>query len=611
MEKSFNELVQIRNQYALEEKKLYLNYATKLNSLSDEALRTDFVAQFVDGCVSDIVGQLVRTFIPLTDTYVTADQLFRRVKTFTYDTDYDPLFENHGVRLLAYGYDEVQGIREFVNSFNKKMEKLDRGIYVDGKLTDLREYREKEIVDKNTGMVVSELTKKTLPNKLPKYNVAAPAQTSLEGDHKIPISEAVVNVKFIKDRAGYREEAERIYNDPQNIWYIDALANYIKLDIGNPNEIINAWISAKPEWKEILRQRGVLDEAYQVPEDVKNRLTTVIADARKFIDKNTDLNTLDKIDAAEIIKEAADSLIKPLGSEKTDSENNDDVQFTEKVRAVDTSPVLKIFAGQILYYLLPPIVWETRCIIASTKKANISPDLLLEKLQKAYSRIAAYTFSHTRDILGNTAHNTVKHFIRTVFDMVIALLKSYIRHFVQIAKTVTMSVLDSIRIIVQPGTDKMQKADAVTNLFVLGLTNTLLDIAFEYLELQGIPAEITEVVQVLASVVVSNLVFILMEKLDLFDVRYGFKIAKLEQIFANASTEYTADRLALQSRTQEEIDLLKNDLLQQIESFKKDLATKNFYAEDVFEDVERINQLFNMDISFIQEWDTYIQAPAG
>lgn len=581
MEKSFDELVQIRNQYAIEEKKLYLNYATKLNSLSDEALRTDYARKFADGCIQDIIGQMIRNFFPLTDTYVTADQLLKRVITFTYQTDYDPLFEKEGVRTLAYNYDEVQGISEFVNGFNVKL-KLDRGIYVDGERSKLPDYRKKALVNQETNTVVDDLTGKTRPDQIPEGNNGR-TTASLEGDHKVPIAEASVNEEFTKDIQAYSEEAERIYNDKDNIWYIDEKANNIKSDLADPENIIQAWENATAEQKEVLRQRGILDENDEVPEYIKNRLRAEIRNARKTIEYRSDLNQLRNLDYASVGKH---------GFEKT------------------VGAIPKIVAGQILYYMLPPVVYETKCAILTSKENGVNIDSVIQKLNKASKRIIDYTLSHVGVMFGNLTHNTVKQFFRTVFDIVISLLKSYIRHFVQIAKTITISVLDSIRIIAQPGTDKMQKADAVTNLFVLGLTNTLLDIAFEYLELQGIPAEITEVVQVLASVVVSNLVFILMEKLDLFDVHYGFKIAKLEQIFANVSTEYTADRLALQSRTQEEIDLLKNDLLQQIESFKKDLETKDFYAEDVFEDVERINRLFNMNISFTQEWDAYIQAPA-
>lgn len=582
MEKSFDELVQIRNQYAIEEKKLYLNYATKLNSLSDETLRTDYARKFADGCIQDIIGQMIRNFFPLTDTYVTADQLLKRVITFTYQTDYDPLFEKEGVRTLAYNYDEVRGISEFVNGFNVKL-KLDRGIYVDGERSKLPDYRKKALVNQETKTVVDDLTGKTRPDQIPEGNNGR-TTASLEGDHKVPIAEASVNEEFTKDIQAYSQEAERIYNDKDNIWYIDEKANNIKSDLADPEDIIQAWKNATAEQKEVLRQRGILDENDEVPEYIKNRLRAEIRNARKTIEYRSDLNQLRNLDYASVGKRS----------------------FEKTVGAIP-----KLAAGQILYYMLPPVIYETKCAILASKENGVNIDSVIQKLNKASKRIIDYTLSHVGVMFGNLTHNTIKQFLRTVFDIVISLLKSYIRHFVQIAKTVTISVLDSIRIIAQPGTDKMQKADAVTNLFVLGLTNTLLDIAFEYLELQGIPAEITEVVQVLASVVVSNLVFTLMEKLDLFDVHYGFKIAKLEQIFANVSTEYTSDHLALQSRTQEEIDLLKNDLLQQIESFKKDLATKDFYAEDVFEDVERINRLFKMNISFTQEWDAYIQAPAG
>lgn len=582
MEQGFEDLIRIRDRYALEERKMYINYATKLNSLTDETLRTNYVKQFGDACLQDIVGQMIRSFFPSTDMYVTADQIIKRVVTFSYKIDYDPLKEQGAVRTLAYNYDEIFGIAEFVNNpdFITKV-KLDRGIYVDKSRSSLSDYRKKVLVDKETNTVVDELTGNIRPDQIPEGNNGR-TTASLEGDHKVPLSEAVINEEFTTNIEAYIEELERIYNDKDNIWYIDEKANNIKGDLSNPEDVIQAWETASPEQKEILQQRGILDENGKVPEQIKATLRTEIKQARKNIDIKLDKNQLRNLDVRAVGKHA---------------------------RKKTTAAIPKIVIGQLLYYMLPPVVYETKCIVISSKGKKLDPDSIVTKLEKALKRIMDYTLQHVGTMFTNLAHNTAKHFVRTVFDLVIALLKSFIRHFVRIAKTVVLSVLDSIKIITQANSSATEKADSVTNLFVLALANVLIEIAAEYLESYGVPAVVMEAVQVLVSVVVSNLVFILLEKLDLFDVRYGFKIAKLEQLLVDVSKEYNTQYIELHGRTQQEINVIKNEIMQQINAIQKNMEEKNFYTEDAFDNVEQISRLFNMNISFQKEWETFILSP--
>lgn len=581
MEQSFEDLIRIRDQYALEERKMYINYATKLNSLTNETLRTNYVKQFGDACLQDIVGQMIRSFFPSTDMYVTADQIIKRVVTFSYKIDYDPLKEQGAVRTLAYNYDEIAGISEFVNNpdFITKV-KLDRGIYADKSRSSLSDYRKRVLVDKETNTVVDELTGNIRPDQIPEGNNGR-TTASLEGDHKVPISEATVNEKFTRNIGAFIEELDRIYNDKDNIWYIDEKANNIKDDLANPEDVIEAWETAKPEQKEVLRQRGYLDENDKVPEHIKAKLRE-IKQSRKNIKVKLDKAQLRELDIREVGKEA---------------------------RKKTTAAIPKIAIGQLLYYMLPPVVYETKCIVISSKGKSLDPDSVPTKLEKALKRIVDYTLQHVGTMFANLTHNTAKHFVRTIFDLVIALLKSFIRHFVRIVKTVVLSVLDSVRIITQANSSTAEKADSITNLFVLALTNVLIEIAAEYLELYGVPSVVMEAVQVLVSVVASNLVFILMEKLDLFDVRYGFKITKLEQILADISNEYDTQYIELRDRTQEEIDVIKNEIRQQISAIQKNMEERDFYNEDVIEDVERINHLFDMNIGFQKEWETFTLSP--
>lgn len=582
MEQSFEDLIRIRDRYALEERKMYINYATKLNSLTDEALRNNYVKQFGDACLQDIVGQMIRSFLPSADMYVTADQIMKRVVTFSYKVDYDPLKEQGAVRTLAYNYDEISGIAEFVNNpdFITKL-KLDRGIYAGKSRSSLSDYRKKVLVDKKTNTVVDELTGYVRPDQIQEGNNGR-TTASLEGDHKVPISEAAVNEEFTRNIDAYIAELERIYNDKDNIWYIDEKANNIKGDISNPEDVIKAWETAKPEQKEVLRQRGYLDENGKVPEHIKSKLREGVESSRKNINVDIDKAQLRNLDVRAVGKH---------GLKKT------------------AAAIPKMAIGQLLYYMLPPIVYETKCIIISSKEKKLDPESIVAKLEKAVRRIMDYTMHHVGAMFANLAHNTAKNFVRTVFDLVIALLKSFLRHFVRIAKTVVLSVLDSIRIITQENSSTAEKADSITNLFVLALTNVLIEIAAEYLELYGVPSVVMEAVQVLVSVVASNLVFILMEKLDLFDVRYGFKITKLEQILADISKEYDTKYIELRDRTQEEIDVIKNEIRQQISEIQKNMEERDFYNEDVIEDVERINHLFDMNIGFQKEWETFILSP--
>lgn len=72
----------------------YLQMMETINRESANILDNHLGAQFVRSCAKDLCGEIIRTYLPTSQFYVTVDQMFLRVVKFRYDNEYDPLKEN-------------------------------------------------------------------------------------------------------------------------------------------------------------------------------------------------------------------------------------------------------------------------------------------------------------------------------------------------------------------------------------------------------------------------------------------------------------------------------------------------------------------------------------
>lgn len=120
------------------------------------------------------------------------------------------------------------------------------------------------------------------------------------------------------------------------------------------------------------------------------------------------------------------------------------------------------------------------------------------------------------------------------------------------------------------------------------------------------PDFLVEPLQIILTVLATNLVMLVLNKLDLFDVQYGLNVAKIEKIFDEETNNYI-------QQSNENYNDYVNRVTVQMQAIKDSLKTSllniremNLYNDDVIPELENISRIFNMNIDFEKEWEKFL-----
>lgn len=324
---------------------------------------------------------------------------------------------------------------------------------------------------------------------------------------------------------------------------------------------------------EELKKHGYLDENGKVTKAVRKELVRNIRRSQngesKVILQNTDYKKVSK----------------------------DSLKFT-------TESLWKIVAGQILYYAAPPIIYEVKVILIDK---NISLDNALEKIENAGKRVGKYVYENLKTIFANIAENSLKTFIKSFMDILINMVKATVKKLLKMAKSLVLSTVDAVRILMDKNADSTHKADAIFNLYSVTITTCAVDVVFEFIKYEcHLPEWLLAPLQVLTTVVCTNLTMLILRKADLFDVNYGFKMAQIRKLFENTNIMYEQQfQLAMDVadyRIEEIINEAKNECMVIYEN----LEEIDIRRTSVRDDMEKINSMFSVGIEFEADWLRFI-----
>ena len=121
----------------------------------------------------------------------------------------------------------------------------------------------------------------------------------------------------------------------------------------------------------------------------------------------------------------------------------------------------KIIVGQVVYYVLPPMVFETRTLI---HRKNMTLDIFLREIKKSGHRVVHYVASKLGEIFKNIAGNALNKFLKSFFDIIIEMVKETVKRVLKIVKQLVLSLTNCVRIIVDKKATSAQKADYVSKL---------------------------------------------------------------------------------------------------------------------------------------------------
>ncbi|SDD50036.1 hypothetical protein SAMN05428987_5005 [Paenibacillus sp. CF095] len=587
-----------------QEQRLYESAITNINLEMKKLLNNDFGSQLIRNSGRDLAGELVRNFFDTSDYHITVDQMMRRILEFNYDDEYDPLAAGQDVQKLVFNYndpDNAGTMKTIMNDLENSKQKLfeksenahprykDSGMIQKGK----KQYRERRHTE---GSMQDDYTEGIEASRL---NSQGKRVSQLHVEHTQALSSAYVYNRYLKDKA--EDRIKEFYNSSDNFTMMFETANqskgdvrvevsvkvknengvsYEKVDIthrATPHEMANAvasrWEHLQGEPKKKLQDSGYLDGNGKVSKQVKSEL---VKNYRKSQNEESKV-LLKETDYKKVVNDAGKHTTKSLS---------------------------KIVAGQVVYYAVPALIYEIRVIL---KNRKLKLKEVLRKLEKAGERVVRYVYSKIGSIFKNIMNQGLKKFLKSFFDILINLVKATVKRMLKLAKSLVLSLVDAARIIGDKNATPSQKADAVFNLISVTVTSFVLEMLFEYVERQfAIPEPLLLPLQIIATVLCSNLVMLVLEKADLFSVRHGLLMANIQKVFQRENELYLQELEGLTSSQQRGTELRLKEIAFEIEETKQRLQEIDPHKDSVIHELEKINRLFDMNIDFEKEWKSYL-----
>ncbi len=587
------ELIDERNDFLRKEKSLCLASIESLNTEYRQLLTNDFGSQLANNCAKDVAGEVCRRFFDMGDYYITADQLADRLVHFSYDNDKDIFSTDETIRKAFYNYTDAitsetfAHIRATCDKAQVKMFEKDTVVKDNAKTT--RKYRDIQLMTSKKAAYRNEQAAQNGEVIYDEISGARSDKRQLEVDHVQSAAAATYNSRYISEK-GY-QKLKDFYNSSDNFQMLEKSANGSKGDVrvydkdGNdithratPEQMAEAvgkrWENVKnPETRKKFIEDGLLDENGKLTEKAKREL---VQRYRKS------MNTESKILLTNM----------QYGAVATDA-----LQYTKQSMG-------KIIAGQVIYYVLPPTIFETQRIL---RKKNMTLDGFFRELKRAGHRIIAYVRSKLGEMFKNVAFNGINNFLKAFMDIVIEVVKATVKRLLKVLKNVVLSLVQCVKITIDKHSSKAEKADAMTKIMATTISTVIIELFLEYLEKQfGIPNFIMEPLQIIVTILATNIIMLVLQKADLFDVQYGLLSANIEKVFDSNLEAYQTQRKALSTLNEESIVYQLNHIKADIYDIQENLTRLSPHCIDVIENLDKINKVFDMKLDFELEWQNFI-----
>ena len=161
---------------------------------------------------------------------------------------------------------------------------------------------------------------------------------------------------------------------------------------------------------------------------------------------------------------------------------------------------------------------------------------------------------------------------------------------------------------------ELVKERILCSLSALEISSCVVEILFEiasnYLKL---PSPFDDIVfgplQILTTVICTNLTMLILKKADLFDVEFGFKMSKIRTLFENSRKELDEIYEISQNYADDEITKIIEEAKIQSREIYENLKQFDPHKDSARGELEKINQMFSMNIDFEKEWLQFIGIP--
>lgn len=622
---TFDELIGMRNALMISQKEIYITAITNINMRYRELLKNDFGSALVRNCAWDIADTLAKEYFKTSDYYVSPQQLYERIVYFKYEDDTDLLNSNAAIRKILYQNNTSKEVLQDIFDQSCKAGKI---LFTDTRKNDSLEketkaYRDKRIAENR---LTDDITGREGSYYIRVKNGKEERVSNLHADHVQARDSAKFDSRYIKEE--HIQDMRDFFYSDQNFWMIHASANTSKgavrvcnTDNGivymSDKEFKNAvnagkltaqnditW-KATPEqmadatiqmWEketpssqktEKLMEEGYLDSTGHVRPEVREKLI-------KTFQKSMD----------------AESLFMLLPYYDEDEHGNKKLHSRMDYKAImddaweySRKSAKKMLAGQVIYYVLPPLVFETKAIV---RKKGMTIEQFFVEIKKSGSRVLKYVTSRIGQIFKNLIGNGFNKFLNSFFDILIEAVKATVKKLLKIAKKLVLSLVNCVKTIAGKGT-AAEKADAVTKTLAVTVSTAALEVLFEWAEKQyKLPDTIMEPLQIIVTILSTNLIMLILQKADLFDVQYGLLVSNIEQAFNEEHETYLEQTQRITTYSEEQMSMYFEDLTKQIHEMEVSIESVNLYEDDATQTLNQLNKIYNMGIDFDQEWSEYL-----
>lgn len=606
-----SEIIQTRNNILQKQTDLYLMAVEQLNMRTRELLNNDFGHTLLINSGRDFAGEIVRRYLDMGDYYITVDQMFDRLIHFSYDNDNDLIGSDEQIRKSFYNMEDSpqhsQAMREIANATAEAQKKLFTEDRARDSLDRLgkKAYRTQQLSEK--GEISDELTG---DNQF--------ASRDYHADHIQPREAATYNSRYLKSE--HIAELKRFYNSADNMEMIHASANTSRGDVRvcQIDGQVRYLDARSKEYKKALEQDPQVDITYKATADQLTEAFVYRLEKTYPEREGSGQSKIDKLKATGYLDEngkVKESVKEEYRRKVFHSLNKESIiqlkgmdycaVGSDAVKQVKRS-MPKIVAGQLLYYGLPPIIFEAQQIM---KQKYISFEVFIQKLKQAGKRVIRYVKSKVGNILKNIMGNSFDKFLKSFFDIIISTLKATVQRIARAAKQLIISLVNCIKTIADKNMSAAQKADAITKTLSVVIGSIVLEIIFEYMEKQfGLPDWLMEPLQMVVTILTTNSIMLILQKLDLFNVQYGLLVANIEHVFNETNNQFISKSDALIASGKGEVAQYMGDLKEEIADIENSIHQLDFYADSVQPQLQQLNEIFAMGIDFDAEWKEFITA---
>lgn len=585
--KKFKDLIDERKKLQQYHDQIYKKMIIDINmQVLNEIKNIDnFQVEFIKACAIDVSGEVVRNYFDMSDYNLTVDQLYKRIVTFQYDNDYDPLNKIIDAKKDMYN---LKNSRETMENITNNLEESKIKIFEkiekeNGKIH--KQYKDSTMIQSGKKKYKEGLTEA----RNLKDEVGTARDEDLQVDHVMPLATAQLYARYMDSVAV--NEIKKYYNSDDNFAMLGKTANQCKGDAkvikdgvdithkASPEEITAVIVkkleggkNRKEETNRKLKDDGILDENGKVHPHIKSQIKEDIkrsqnAESKKIL-KNTDY--------AKVSKDA--------------------VHETKKT-------IHKIIIGQAIYYIVPPLLHE----IKINKENGLKLDTILSNLGESSSRVIDYVVSKKTEILLSVGEKGLKKFLKNIFDILIGLVKSTIKKIMKCVRQLVITSIDAFKIALDSKRSSSEKMDAILKL-MSGLVVTIVcEVLFEYIEKQlGIPEIFLAPFQMLTTILTSNFIMLMLEELDLFDIKHGYKLEKIKSIFNEEEKKYEESFLMLNIESKEKIEGIMKSVEKELYEIKQSIKKLDIFSYSAQEGLEKVNEIFDIDMDFDSKWAEFI-----